>query len=64
MLRLLLQREDARPVPDVAKGSGGRLVTSARARAEAELLQRLKAMAKRQQARGEGEPGASGASGG
>lgn len=24
MLRLLLQREDARPVPDVAKGSGGR----------------------------------------
>ncbi|GAA4222603.1 hypothetical protein GCM10022253_31440 [Sphingomonas endophytica] len=60
MLRLLLQREDARPVPDVAKGSGGRLVTSARARAEAELLQRLAAMAKRQRARGESAAGASG----
>lgn len=57
MLRLLLQREDARPIPDVAKGSGGRLVTSARARAEAELLQRLEAMAKRRQIRGEGETG-------
>jgi hypothetical protein len=59
MLRLLLQREDARPVPDLAKGSTGRLVTSARARAEAELLQRLQAMSKRQRARGEGDAGAS-----
>ncbi|WP_159759096.1 hypothetical protein [Sphingomonas sp. 8AM] len=60
MLRLLLQREDARPMPAMVKASGGRLVTSARARAEAELLKRLAAMAKRHRAHGEGESGRAG----
>lgn len=42
MLRLLLQREDARPVPSVARSGPG-----SRAAAEAELLKKLAAYARR-----------------